>query len=122
MPRSVGYNGGVALAVAIEMIELSLGLFLATIPVVMLLDRRDLPKAVHLAVRVFDGMAKPVGGDAKWTIQLARTPWRLKAVAERAVGSESARPRPRRARRTRRSAPETPVQERPERTTGGEEA
>jgi hypothetical protein len=95
-PRTAGYYGGVALAVALGMIEWPLALFLASIPLVKLLNRRDLPRRVRTVVQVFEGMAKPVGGDAEGTMQLTRTPPELREAAERAVGEA---PRPTRASR-----------------------
>lgn len=88
------------MAVALEVIEWPLGLFLAAIPAVKLLNRQDLPRVVRFAVHAFDGMAKPVGGDAHGTIRLVRTPRKLRTVAERAVGEEPRTARPRRARRS----------------------
>ena len=95
-PRTAGYYAGVALAVTLEMVEWPLALFLATIPLVKLLNRRELPRQVRTVVQVFEGMAKPVGGDAEGTMRLSRTPPKLREAAERAVGDE---PRP--ARRAR---------------------
>ncbi len=120
-PRSAGYYGGVALAVALEIIDWPVGLFLAAIPLVKLLNRRTLPKAVRFTVHVFDGMAKPVGGDAEGTMRLMRTPPQLKRAAESATRTQPRRTRPRRARSATRSAPRRAVQERPEPVAGGEQ-
>ena len=98
-PRSAGYYGGVALAVAFELIDWPVGLFLATIPMVKLLNRRSLPRAVRFTVQVFEGMSKPVGGDAEGTLRMVRTPQPLKEASERAVDVASPRPRRPRARR-----------------------
>jgi hypothetical protein len=89
-PRSAGYYGGVGLAVALEIIDWPVGLFLASIPLVKLLNRAALPTAVRFTVHVFDGMAKPVGGDAEGTMRLVRTPRKLKRVTQRAVGARPA--------------------------------
>jgi hypothetical protein len=96
-PRTAGYYGGVALALTLEMIEWPIALFLATIPLVKLLNRRGLPRRVRLVEQIFEGMAKPVGGDAEGTMWLPRTPRRLRQVTERVAGEE---PRPARRPRT----------------------
>jgi hypothetical protein len=89
-PRTAGYYGGVALAVAFEVIEWPVGVFLGAIPLVKLLNRRALPTAVRFGVHVFDGMAKPVGGDTEGTMRMVRTPRRLRKVASKAVGEKPA--------------------------------
>ncbi len=78
------------------MIEWPVGLFLAAIPLVKLLDRNALPRAIRFGVHVFDGMAKPVGGDAEGTVRMVRTPPRLRKAADRVAGA-SPRRRPRSA-------------------------
>jgi hypothetical protein len=98
-PRSVGHHGGVALAVALEIIDWSVGLFLATIPMVKLPNWRPLPRAVRFPVQVFEGMSKPVGGDAEGTLRMVRTPQPLKEASEREADVASPRPRRPRARR-----------------------
>lgn len=107
-PRSAGYYGGVAVAVAFDVIEWPVGLFLAAIPLVKLLNRGALPRSVRFTVQMFDGMAKPVGGDSKGTIQMSGTPRRLRAVTSRAATGKTspraAAPRSGGAGRTRASS------------------
>jgi hypothetical protein len=69
IPRSIGYFGGITLAVAFEVIEWPVGLFIASIPFVKMLNRPKLPQSVRFAEHVLDGMAKPVGGDSEGTIR-----------------------------------------------------
>lgn len=71
IPRSVGYFGAIGLAVAFEVIEWPVGLFIAGIPFVKMLNRRKLPDPVRFVEHVLDGAAKPVGGDSEGTIRIA---------------------------------------------------
>lgn len=71
IPRSVGYFGGIALAVALDVIDWPVGLFIASIPLVKMLNRPQLPQPVRFAEHVLDGAAKPVGGDSEGTIRIA---------------------------------------------------
>lgn len=71
IPRSIGYFGGIGLAVAFEVIEWPVGLFIASIPLVKMLNRPKLPEPVRFVEHVLDGMAKPVGGDSEGTVRAA---------------------------------------------------
>ena len=71
IPRSVGYFGAIGLAVAFEVIEWPVGLFIAAIPFVKMLNRPKLPDPVRFVEHVLDGAAKPVGGDSEGTIRIA---------------------------------------------------
>jgi hypothetical protein len=71
VPRSVGYFGAIGLAVAFEVIEWPVGLFIAAIPFIKMLNRPKLPQPVRFVEHVLDGAAKPVGGDAEGTIRFA---------------------------------------------------
>ena len=82
VPRTAGYYGGVAAALAFGIVDWPVALFIGAIPLVKLLQRRDLPTGVQFAVHVFDGAAKPVGGDSEGTIELTRTPEALKKAAD----------------------------------------
>jgi hypothetical protein len=63
-PRSIGYFGGVGLAVAFGVIEAPLGIFIAAVPFFKLLNRPRAPRSVRVASQLLDGASKPVGGDA----------------------------------------------------------
>ena len=71
VPRSVGYFGAVGLAVAFEVIEWPVGLFIAAIPFVKMLNRPKLPDSVRFVEHILDGAAKPVGGDSEGTIRFS---------------------------------------------------
>jgi hypothetical protein len=70
VPRSVGYFGGLAVAVAVGMIEPPLALFIAAVPVFKSLTNTALPKAVRVVGEVLEGAAKPVGSDAEGVVEL----------------------------------------------------
>jgi hypothetical protein len=71
VPRSVGYFGAIGLAVAFEVIEWPVGLFIASIPFIKMLNRPKLPEPVRFVEHVLDGAAKPVGGDSEGTVRVA---------------------------------------------------
>lgn len=70
VPRSVGYFGGIAAAVAMGMVEPPLALFIAGVPVIKVLTHRATPAALRLVGEVLEGGAKPVGGDADAVVRL----------------------------------------------------
>jgi hypothetical protein len=92
-PKSIGYYGGVGLAVAFEIIEPPLAIFIAAIPFVKLVKKPRDPWPVRVVADVIEGAAKPVGGDAESVVR----------VSDDASGSGSAAPRqaPGRTARTR---------------------
>ena len=69
IPRSVGYFGGLALAVAFDVITPELGLLIALVPVLKLLKRRNATLPERAVASVLEGAAKPVGGDAEATVK-----------------------------------------------------
>ncbi len=69
-PESVGYFGGVALAVAMDLIDPPLGIFIAAIPFLKMLNRPRAPRPVRLVSQFVDGAARPVGGDSPSSIRL----------------------------------------------------
>ncbi len=79
-PRSAGYYGGIALAVAAGMIEPPLAVFVALIPFLKLLNRPNAPLPQRVISQVLDGASKPVGGDSEATIT---------RVSDRPVGSQA---------------------------------
>ena len=70
-PKAIGYFGGIALAVAYDVIAPPLGLFIVTIPILKLFKRPDRPRAIRIVSDVLEGAAKPVGGDSETTVKLA---------------------------------------------------
>lgn len=71
VPRSVGYFGGIGLAIAAGVVDPPLGVFIAAVPFVQLLNRQAAPRGARVLGQFFQGMAKPVGGDSEGTIQLS---------------------------------------------------
>jgi hypothetical protein len=69
-PRTIGYYGGIALAVALELIEPPLALFVAAVPLIKMLNHPKMPKQTRFVSHLLDGAAKPVGGDAQATLSL----------------------------------------------------
>jgi hypothetical protein len=89
-PRTTGYYGGIGIAVACGLIDPPLGLFIAAIPFLKMLNRPDASRASRLTGQLLDGAAQPVGGDGKGTItlvapteMLARRPGSIWAEARR---------------------------------------
>ncbi|MBV9175347.1 MAG: hypothetical protein JOZ81_35270 [Chloroflexi bacterium] len=71
-PKSIGYFGGVGLAVAFEIIEPPLAVFIAAIPFLKLLKQPHQPWPLRIAADVVEGAAKPVGGDAESTVRVSQ--------------------------------------------------
>ncbi len=69
-PRSLGYYGGISLAVAAGMLEPPLAIFIAAIPFLKMLNHPKATLPTRFVAQVLDGAAKPVGGDSGATIQL----------------------------------------------------
>jgi len=69
-PRSLGYFGGIGLAVAFEVIEPPLALVIAAVPFVRMLNLPGASWPVRFASQLADGATKPIGGDSEQTIRL----------------------------------------------------
>jgi hypothetical protein len=69
-PLTVGYYGGIALAIALELIEPPLALFVAAIPFLKMLNQPGASQPTRLVSQVLQGMAKPVGGDSPSSVRL----------------------------------------------------
>jgi hypothetical protein len=70
IPRSLGYYGGIALAVGVGIIEPPLAVFIGAIPIVKMLMHGNAPQPLRFLGQIFDGAAQPVGGDAEGTIRV----------------------------------------------------
>ena len=70
-PKSIGYFGGIGLAVAFEVIEPPLAIFIAAIPFLKLLKQPHQPWPLRIAADVMEGAAKPVGGDSESSVRVA---------------------------------------------------
>jgi hypothetical protein len=71
VPKSIGYFGGIGLAVWMGMIEPPLGLFIASIPLVKLLNRPRATRPEQAVFGLVDGAAKPVGGDSEGVVRFS---------------------------------------------------
>ena len=69
-PRSLGYYGGIGIAVAAGVIDPPLAIFIAAIPFLKMLNRPKASQPVRFIGQVLDGAAKPVGGSSEATIEL----------------------------------------------------
>ena len=60
VPRSVGYFGGLAVAVGIGLIEPPLALFIASVPVFKVLTNTALPPLVRAVCELLEGRPNPL--------------------------------------------------------------
>ena len=70
-PRTVGFYGGIAAALAFELVAPELALFVAAVPLLKLLKRKHATAVERVVAALFEGAAKPVGGDAEATVKPA---------------------------------------------------
>jgi hypothetical protein len=70
VPRSLGYYGGVALAVMGGVIEPPLGVLIAATPLLKRLTHRALPVVVRFAAEALDVISRPMGSDHDAVSQL----------------------------------------------------
>jgi hypothetical protein len=68
-PRSIGFFGGIAAAVALDLIAWPLGVAIALVPLVKLLKREHASTVEKAVAAVIEGAAKPVGGDAEGCVR-----------------------------------------------------
>jgi hypothetical protein len=107
VPRSVGYFGGAAAAVALGLVEPPLGVFIASVPVIKVLTHRAAPTAVRLMGEILEGGAKPVGGDGDAVVRVDDQQLADERAAEIAAQAERGRAPdavPAAARRPRRQS------------------
>lgn len=69
-PRTIGYYGGIALALSFELIEPPVGIFIASIPLIKMLSRPKLAQPVRFASEVLQGASIPLNGDAEASIRI----------------------------------------------------
>jgi hypothetical protein len=104
-PRSLGFFGAVGVATVIGLIEPPLGVFIAAVPFVKMLNRPQLPTPTRFVSQILDGMVKPVGGDAEGTIRFAQP--EHKSTSRRAAARHDGEASPGSGRANRgRAAPE----------------
>jgi hypothetical protein len=86
-PRTLGYYGGIGLALAFGLVEPPLAIFIAAIPLFKMLNRPDAAKPTRFVGQMLEGAARPVGGSAKATIQMkekSKEPPRRTSILEEA--------------------------------------
>jgi hypothetical protein len=69
IPRSLGFFGGIAAALAFDLIAPEIAIFAAAVPFVKLLKRKNASKPERAIAGIIEGAAKPVGGDAEATVR-----------------------------------------------------
>ncbi|GHO85039.1 hypothetical protein [Dictyobacter formicarum] len=70
-PHTIGYYGGIGLAMAFELIEPPLALFIADVPFFKMLNVPQASRPMRFVAQILDGAAKPVGGSAEATLRLS---------------------------------------------------
>lgn len=100
VPRSLGFYGGIAVAVTAGLVEPPLAVFVALVPLAKMVMNSDVPPALQWIGQVVDGASKPVGGDAPGTIRLADPEQAIEEAVETTTRARQASPQAkRRARR-----------------------
>lgn len=106
VPRSTGFYGGIAAAVATGLIEPPLGVIIAAVPLAKMALNSRAPAPLRWLGQIVDGAVKPVAGDGQGTIRLAdpqesmssaaqttamaaRAPARVKSKARRDAASDA---------------------------------
>ena len=97
-PKSLGYFGGIGLALAYELIAPPIAIFIAAIPVLKLFKHPGQAWPLRIVADALEGAAKPVGGDTEAVVRL-----RDDAPASEVPGASAARAR-KRSRRLLRVA------------------
>ena len=72
-PRSLGFFGGIGLAVGVGLIDPPIGLFIAAVPLLKMLNLPGAPAPSQFIGQVLEGVAKPVGGDSQGTVRIVTT-------------------------------------------------
>ena len=88
-PRTIGFYGGLGIAVATEMIAPPLALFIGLYPLFKMLNRPKAPLGVQVVTQVLEGAAKPINGDAEGTIRIATNTLPQPKTGARAARSKS---------------------------------
>lgn len=91
VPRSIGYYGGVAAAVALGLVDPPLAVFIAAVPFFKMLTHWSLPMPVRFVGETLEGAGKPVGGDDDGYVRLQderRDRARARAIARQVYREE----------------------------------
>lgn len=83
-PRSLGFFGGIALAIGTGIIDPPLGLVIAAVPFIRMLDLPRLDNRVRFVAQVLEGVAKPVGADTEGTVRIVTA----KGASDQPVGQK----------------------------------
>jgi hypothetical protein len=70
-PRSIGFFGALGVAAALEVVPVSVAVFVAAVPFLKLLDDPGASTPRRFFSHLVDGAAKPVGGDSEGTVRWA---------------------------------------------------
>lgn len=70
-PRTLGYFGGAAAAVAFGVVEAPLGLVIAAAPFARLLNNPRTPRQARFVGQVVEGAVMPIGGEDDGIIQIS---------------------------------------------------
>jgi len=88
VPLALGYYGGIGLAVALEMLEPPLAIFIAAVPFFKMMNRPNSTLPARILAKLLAGAAKPVGGDGEAAVRLDPSTgspgWRLGSIGARA--------------------------------------
>jgi len=93
-PLTVGYYGGIGLAVAFDLVAPPVAIFIAAIPFMKMLDRPGASRPTRLVSQVLQGVATPVNGDAPSSIRLTTPNVADAAHAHHPVAPEAPAKRP----------------------------
>jgi len=69
-PKSIGYFGGIGIAVACDLIAPPIAIFIAAIPLLKLVKHPGRPWPLRVVADALEGAAKPVGADAEAVVRL----------------------------------------------------
>jgi hypothetical protein len=78
--KSLGFYGGIGMAVAFGIVAPELAAFVALVPLLKLFKRKNAGIAEKFGAAVLEGAAKPLGGDAE---EVVRPAWEDDQEAER---------------------------------------
>jgi hypothetical protein len=70
-PRSIGFFGALGVAAALELVPMSVAVFVAAVPFLKLMDDPGASTPRRFISHLVDGAAKPVGGDSEGTVRWA---------------------------------------------------